>query len=201
VSAVGNVSNERIYELTGQISQLVLKTEDEEPRKLFAELWGLAKRGDRPNKAAKYAGYAAGIVAFVIMDSQPDTWFHNDAVILATILAVVAALSVNVLIEVLDGAIVRHRLNDWARRADLVVRAHGDAASNSVPIGTSAAAPKLKARPAPLTQSQKIIYSAAGVLGLISFGVGLDMHVATLVGIGFGLILWAFTSLFHRPDR
>ena len=194
-------SRERTNELVDRITQLTLKTTEQEPERLFAELSAIEQRQVNWNKAAWYVGGATWVVVFLISDTKPDIWFHNDAILLGLILGFVVGAVVFIALAMIGVAMMRAQVNDWARRAEIVVQAHDGGAPISTTINTNTAAPKLKPQPPPLSQFQKILWSSGIVFGLISLGAGFYTHIGRLVGLGSALVLVSLMQLFHRPDR
>ena len=198
---MASVGIKRIDELSEKITQLTMKTTAEEPLELFVELSAIARHEVNWNKVGNGVGLSVAGLVFAITAGRPDTWFHYSAIILAFILAVVVGAVVGALISRLVGAIIRNQLNDWARRADLLVRGNTDAAATSASDGTSAAPIKSKPRPIPISQTQKILAVGEGLLGLIFLGIGLYKQIGILLIIGSLAIIYSITQLFHRPDR
>jgi hypothetical protein len=198
---MASVGIKRIDELSEKITQLTMKTTAEEPLRLFVEMSSIAKRGENYRKASVVVSFIVLFGVFFTMDRRSDTWFHYDALFIALILGFAAMALSRFGITRIGESILAPEIDDWARRADLLVRGNTDAASTSAPNETIAAPLESKPQPIPISQFQKIMAIGAGLLGLIFLGFGLYKQKWEFVFIGAASMLFALTQLFHRPDR
>lgn len=202
---MGGMTKDRINELRGHITLVMLTTHAAEPRALFDELGAFDRREQNWNKASRVAGGVIGVVVYFgtgyVIDLQPDRWFRDADVILGFVFAFVAFSVAMIGIMELGKVVMRPQIIDWARRADRFVREDRVAASTSAGKEPILPPPHPKPKPAPLSPVQKVLWISAGILGLILLSVGLYSKTSQLVGAGATVIAISALYLFYRPDR
>jgi hypothetical protein len=87
----------------------------------------LDKRQENWVKAGKIVGGAVALVVFFVMDSQDLNGFPYEPLILGLILSIVAFAGAVIGTALLGKALMRPQVDDWAQRADRVLREHDKA--------------------------------------------------------------------------
>jgi hypothetical protein len=100
-----------------------------EGRDLFYELLKIDQRQEKWTKASKFASIAAALVAFFVEDFQDLRTFPYEPLILGFVLSQIAFFGIMLGANALGRSFMRPQVEDWAERADRVVRECGKAAS------------------------------------------------------------------------